>query len=111
MPFRRAVVAGTFLLLAALVLCVAAARADEPYSVSGRDVFLVGNGEVHNETVYRGVQRLSIVRSGAGITYVARVDYDKDGDGGKQRATASYSATLLPSGEMRDEAAHDPDYL
>ena len=111
MNFRRALAAGTFVLLAAVAASIAAARADEPYEVSGRDVFLVGNGEVHSETIYHGVQHLTVARSGGTTTYVARVAYDKDGDGGKQHATASYSSTLLPSGEMRDGAAHDPDYL
>lgn len=111
MMFRRAVAAGTLVLLAAVAASAATARADEPYTVTGRDVFLVGNGEVHSQTVYRGVERLTIGRSGSSTTYAARVEYDKDGDGGKQHATASYSSTLLASGEMRDGAAHDPDYL
>jgi hypothetical protein len=111
MNFRRAVVAGTFVLLAAVAASVAVARADEPYSVTGRDIFRVGNGEVHSETVYHGVQRLSIAHSSSGTTYAARVEYDRDGDGGKQHETASYTSTLLPSGELRDGPSRDPDYL
>jgi hypothetical protein len=111
MIFRRAVVAGTLVLLAAVAASAALARADEPYSVSGRDVFMVGNGEVHSETVYHGVQRLTIERSSSGTTYAARVEYDKNGDGGKQHEIASYTSTLLPSGELRDGPSRDPDYL
>jgi len=111
MTFRRAVAAGTLVLLAAIAAAASAARADDTYTVSGRDIFSVGNGDVHSETIYRGRQRLSIGRSSDGTTYVARVEYDKDGDGGKQHATATYSSTLLRSGEMRDGTSHDPDYL
>lgn len=111
MTFRRAVVAGTIALLAAIGASAAATRADEPYTVTGRDVFLVGNGEVHSETSYRGVQRLSIAHSPEGTTYAAHVEYERDADGGKQRASASYTSTLLPSGELRDGPSRDPDYL
>ena len=111
MIFRRAVVAGTLVLLAAVAATAERVRADELYAVSGRDIFSVGNGDVHSETIYSGRQRLSIGRSADGTTYAARVEYDKDGDGGKQHATATYTATLLRSGEMRDGSAHDPDYL
>jgi hypothetical protein len=111
MIFRRAVAAGTLVLLAAFAAFAAPAPADESYAVSGRDVFSVGNGEVHSETIYRGLQRLSIGHSNDGTTYAARVEYDKDSDGGKQHAIATYTATLLRSGEMRDGVSHDPDYL
>jgi hypothetical protein len=111
MIFRRAVVAGTLALLAAVAASAEGARADESYAVSGRDIFSVGNGDVHSETVYNGLQRLTIGRSSDGTTYAARVEYDKDGDGGKQHAVATYTSTLLRSGEMRDGSAHDPDYL
>ncbi|MBV9440026.1 MAG: hypothetical protein JOZ24_08565 [Candidatus Eremiobacteraeota bacterium] len=94
-----------------LVTTVTAARADDAYTVRGRDLFRIGNGEVHSETVYRGTEHLSIARGAAGTTYVARVVYDKDGDGGKQHSRASFTSTLLPSGEMRDGPANDPDYL
>lgn len=111
MRVRRAVRAGTIALVTALAATFTAARADETYAVSGRDVFRIGNGEVHSETVYHGVERLAIARGRGGTTYVAQVEYDKDGDGGKQHDRASFTSTLLPSGEMRDGPAHDPDYL
>lgn len=111
MTLRRAVVAGTLVLLAAAALCAAAAQAEESYAVDGRDVFVVGNGDVHDQTAYRGVERLAIQRSHAGTTYTVQVSYDKDGDSGKLHETASYTSTLLPSGELRDGPSHDPDYL
>src|ERR1700694_4563209 len=111
MTFRRALVAGTFALLAAVTLTVSAARAAQAYTVDGHDVFRIGSGEVQSRTIYRGRQQLSIARDGSGTHYVARVEYDKLGDGGKQHERASFSATLLPSGDQRDGPAHDPDYL
>lgn len=111
MIFRRAVVAGTFALLAAVTLTVTEARADQAYTVAGRDVFRVGSGEVQSRTVYHGTQTLRIVREDDGTHYTAQVEYDKDGDGGKQHERASFSSTLLPSGEQRDGQASDPDYL
>jgi hypothetical protein len=39
------------------------------------------------------------------------VEYDKNGDAGKQREGATFSSTLLPSGEQRDGPANDPNYL
>jgi hypothetical protein len=110
MIFRRAVVAG-FVLLAAVAATAAAARADQSYAVEGRDTFRAGNGEVRSETVYRGVQRLTITRTRGKTTYDARVEYDRDGEGGKQHQRASFTSTLLPSGEQKDGPGNDPDYL
>ena len=110
MIFRRAVVAGTFALLAA-ALSVSAARADQAYAVEGHDVFHDGNRDVRSETVYHGVQRLTVTRSGTATVYNAQVEYDRTGDGGRQHQRASFSSTLLPSGEQRDGPGSDPDYL
>jgi hypothetical protein len=110
MTFRRAV-AGTLAFLAAFVAGTATVRADQAYAVSGRDTFRTGNGDVRSETVYRGVERLSITRSRGGTTYEARVEYDREGDGGRQHQRASFASTLLPSGEQKDGGGSDPDYL
>lgn len=109
MMFRR--VAGTLAFSIAVAASAAAADADQAYAVQGRDTFRVGNGEVHSQTLYTGRQSLHVVRAGRATTYVARVEYLKDGDGGKQRANASFTSTLLPSGEQKDGPANDPDYL
>ena len=110
MIFRRAVVAGMFVLLAA-VASAAAARADQAYAVEGHDVFHDGNRDVRSETVYHGVQRLTVTRSGRATVYNALVEYDRTGEGGRQHQRASFSSTLLPSGEQRDGPGNDPDYL
>src|ERR1700712_2075308 len=109
MTFRA--VAGTFALLAAVAASAAAARADQAYAVEGRDTFRTGSSDVRSETSYRGVQRLTITRSGRTTTYSARVEYDREGDGGKQHQRASFTSTLLPSGQQKDGPASDPDYL
>jgi len=110
MNFRRAVVAG-FVLLAAVAATAAVARADQAYAVEGRDSFRTGAGDVRSETVYRGVQHLTITHSHGSTKYDARVEYDRDGEGGKQHQRASFTSTLLPSGEQKDGPASDPDYL
>src|SRR6202163_952375 len=99
-----------FVLLAA-VASAAAARADQAYAVEGHDVFHDGNRDVRSETVYRGMQRLTVTRSGRATVYNALVEYDRTGEGGRQHQRASFSSTLLPSGEQRDGPGNDPDYL
>ncbi len=113
MNIRRAVAITTFALLTAVAASAAAARADQAYAVDGRDVFRLGNGDAQSsKTIYHGVQRLTVSHGANGaITYVARVEYDKDGDGGRQHQRASFTSTLLPSGQQKDGPASDPDYL
>jgi hypothetical protein len=109
---RRAVVAATFALLTAVAASAVAARADQAYAVEGHDAFRLGNGDSQSKTVYHGVQHLTVSRSANGTTtYVARVEYDKDGDGGRQHQRASFTSTLLPSGQQKDGPSSDPDYL
>ena len=111
MIFRRAQVAGTFALLIASIASAAAAIADQTYAVDGSDTFRAGGGEVRSQTIYHGVQRLSVARSGATTIYTARVEYDKTGDGGRQHQSASFTSTVLPSGSQKDGPSSDPDYL
>jgi hypothetical protein len=111
MTFRRAVVAGTYALLIASAASATAALADQTYAVDGSDTFRAGSGEVRSQTVYHGVQRLTVARTGATTIYTARVEYDKTGDGGKQHQRASFTSTVLPSGAQQDGPASDPDYL
>jgi len=110
MIFRRAVVAGMFALLAAAASATAA-RADQAYAVEGHDVFRDGSRDVRSETVYHGVQRLSVTHNGQTTIYNANVEYERTGEGGRQHQRASFSSTLLPSGEQRDGPGNDPDYL
>ncbi len=111
MIFRRAHVAGTFALLIASMASAAAALADQTYAVDGSDTFRAGGGEVRSQTVYHGVQQLSVARNGATTIYKARVEYDKTGEGGRQHQRASFTSTVLPSGSQRDGPSADPDYL
>jgi hypothetical protein len=111
MIFRRAQIAGTFALLIASIASAAAAIADQTYAVDGSDTFRAGGGEVRSQTIYHGVQRLSVARSGATTIYTARVEYDKTGDGGRQHQSASFTSTVLPSGSQKDGPSSDPDYL
>lgn len=111
MMLRRAVISGTVFLLAALAASASVAAADQYYTVDGRDVYKIGTGDSQSRTSYHGTERLTVERKASGTVFVARVDYEKDGDGGKKPARASYTSTLLPSGELRDGDASDPDYL
>jgi hypothetical protein len=111
MIIRRAVVAGTYALLIATAATASAALADQTYVVDGSDTFRAGGGEIRSQTVYHGVQRLTVARSGATTIYTAHVEYDKTGDGGKQHQRASFTSTILPSGAQKDGPGTDPDYL
>ena len=111
MIFRRAVVAGMFVLLTVAAATAAMVRAEQAYAVDGRDTFRLGNGQSETKTIYKGIQHLTILRRGSTTKYVAQVEYDKDGDAGKQHARASFTSTLLPSGEQKDGPSADPDYL
>lgn len=111
MIIRRAVVAGTYALLIATAASASAALADQTYAVDGSDTFRAGGGEIRSQTVYHGMQRLAVARSGATTIYTARVEYDKTGDGGKQHQRASFTSTVLPSGAQKDGPGTDPDYL
>ena len=85
--------------------------ADHAYTVDGSDVFRVGNSDALSRTLYHGIQQLSIARNGTTTTYVARVEYDQNGQAGKLHQRGSFTTTVLASGEQRDGPAHDPDYL
>jgi hypothetical protein len=111
MIFRRAHVAGMFALLIASVASASAALADQTYAVDGSDTFRAGGGEIRSQTIYHGVQRLSVARNGATTIYTARVDYDKTGEGARQHERASFTSTMLPSGTQQDGPSEDPDYL
>ncbi|HTJ28319.1 MAG TPA: hypothetical protein VMA36_19335 [Candidatus Limnocylindria bacterium] len=100
-----------FALLVTATAIVTAAAAEQAYTVDGRDIFRIGDGDVQSQTMYHGTERLTITRDTDGTHYTARVEYDKNGDAGKQHESASFSSTLLPSGEQRDGPANDPNYL
>ena len=56
-------------------LWAAQTRADQAYTVAGKDSFTIGGGDIESEVDYRGSQRLSVQRHGKATRYVARADY------------------------------------
>jgi hypothetical protein len=107
---RRAV-AGSIALLVIVVCAAAIARADQSYHVDGSDTYQIGGHDVRSEIAYSGTQQLRIERRGAARRYIARVRYLRDDQGTHEHVTASFESTILPSGEQRDGANNDPDYL
>ena len=107
----------TRLRLAALIVFVlageapAAALADQTYSVSGSDTFVIGINDIHNDVLYRGAETLTIVRRGQATRYVAKLDCTRTEQGADSNEKADYVADILPSGEQLDAADHDPDFL
>ncbi|MFN2461408.1 MAG: hypothetical protein ABR591_12085 [Candidatus Velthaea sp.] len=106
---RRA--AGSVAVLVYVVCALAAAQADQSYRVDGRDTFQIGGHDVRSEIAYSGTQSLHVERDGRRRRYIARVDYERNDQGTHARANGSFESTILPSGEQRDGANHDPDYL
>jgi hypothetical protein len=107
---RRAV-AGSIALLVFLVCAVAVARADQNYNVDGSDTYQIGGHDQRSEIAYSGTQRLHIVKTGDSRRYIARVTYLRNDQGTHAHVTASFESTILASGEQRDGANDDPDYL
>jgi hypothetical protein len=81
------------------------------YAVNGHDVFRVAGRGVQSTISYVGSERLAIHRSPTDTGFAATVTYDRNDGTGPTRATASFDATMLPDGEMRDEVDQDPEYL
>jgi len=109
---RSPQVAATVLLIA-LVACLAesARAADQRYTVSGRDSFSIGDGDIKSETRYEGSEVLTVSRHGKAMRYAAKVTYVRNDQGAASDAAADFVSDLLPSGEQLDSADHDPDYL
>lgn len=97
--------------LAILVALRAPALADQRYAVSGKDSFSIGAGDIHSEVSYRGTQTLKMVHHGKVTRYAAHVTYTRNDGGAQSGATSDYVADVLPTGEARDTADRDPDYL
>src|SRR6202790_4679029 len=85
--------------------------ADQRYLVSGRDSFVIGNGDIQSEVNYRGSQVLTVTRRGTTTRYVAKVSYVRDDQGAASPATAAYVVDFSASGDQIASADHDPDYL
>jgi hypothetical protein len=83
----------------------------QTYTVDGRDVFRVAGRGVQSTISYVGNERLSIQRSAGSTAFATTVTYQRNDGTGPAHASASFSATMLPSGELRDEVDGDPEYL
>ena len=109
---RAPQLAATLLFLALVASLAAVARADEQrYTVSGRDSFSIGDGDIKSETRYEGAQTLTVRRHGKAMRYSASVTYVRNDQGAATDAVADYVSDMLPNGEQIDSADHDPDYL
>ena len=95
----------------AVVAAPGAARADQQYSVSGSDSYQIGARELQTQISYSGRESLVVTRYGKAKRYRAQVRYRRSDRAGTLPGQASFEATLLPSGEQRDEANRDPNYL
>jgi hypothetical protein len=85
--------------------------ADQHYLVSGRDSFVIGDGDIQSEVNYRGSEVLTVTRRGTTTRYVAKVSYVRDDQGAASPATAAYVVDFSASGDQIASADHDPDYL
>jgi len=87
------------------------AFADQQYVLSGFDRYRVGAGELNTDIIYSGKETLTIAGSGHLKHYLVHASYTRSAEGGRSLGSASFAATLLPSGEQRDESNGDPNYL
>jgi hypothetical protein len=102
----------TFLVLALVGIPAGQAMAaDQRYLVSGRDSFVIGDGDIQSEVNYRGTQVLSVTRRGKTTRYSAKVSYVRDDQGAASPATADYIVDFSARGDAVASADHDPDYL
>ncbi len=110
---KRAPVSVATLLTIALMSALAepVRAADQGYLVSGRDSFIIGAGDIQSEVEYRGTQRLTIVRRGKTMRFIAKASYERSDQGATTTASADYVLDLLPNGDQLASADHDPDYL
>ncbi|MBC5816091.1 MAG: hypothetical protein GIW97_06070 [Candidatus Eremiobacteraeota bacterium] len=87
------------------------ALADQRYSIAGTDRYQIGVHELQTRISYSGKETLTVTRAGSGKHFSARVRYTRSDQTGSVPAQASFDALMLPSGEQRDEANADPNYL
>jgi hypothetical protein len=109
---RAPIVAATFCMLALAVGPAGPVNAaDQRYLVSGRDSFVIGNGDIQSEVNYRGSEVLTVTRRGNATRYVAKVSYVRNDQGAASPATADFVVDFSAQGDQIASADHDPDYL
>lgn len=87
------------------------AAADQRYTVAGTDLYQVGAREMQTHITYAGKETLSITRAGDSKRYRVKAAYTRSDQTGSQPAQAFFEALMLPSGEQKDQADSDPNYL
>ncbi len=101
----------TLVTLALVSALSAMARADQRYTVAGKDSFAIGAGDIRSEVSYAGMQTLKMTRHGKVTRFKAHVAYTRSDGTAASDATSDYVADVLSTGETRDTADRDPDYL
>lgn len=97
-----------------VALCLAlatAARADQWYSVEGRDTFRIEGGNLRGEITYAGTQRLVATRDRGATRFSAVVDYRRLADGTAEALRGSFRTVIDSGGSQHDANDDDPDYL
>ena len=101
------------ILVALAVVCEQsrAALAEQRYTVSGADSYVIGAGDIHSDTTYQGTETLTTTRHGRTTRYDAKCQYVRTEQGQDTDSKGDYVTDLLPDGQVLDSADHDPDYL
>ena len=104
-------VARSSMAILALLLAATPTESHQTYTVTGKDSYQIGSRELRSDTSYEGTEKLTI-RNAAGVTrYYARAAYIKTDQGQRRSSIASFESEMLPSGQERDVASNDPDFL
>ncbi|HEY1977915.1 MAG TPA: hypothetical protein VGG89_15285 [Candidatus Baltobacteraceae bacterium] len=98
-------------LIAAIVATTAVAAADQPYTVSGQDVYRIGASQTTSRVTYDGTETLIVAKQGKGARFEAQAHYVRSDAGGKHDATARFIQELRPGGTFEDSWDEDPDFL
>ncbi len=108
---NRAPLVATILTIALVRAMSVAAWADQSYTVSGKDRFTIGAGDIRSEVSYAGTQTLRVTRLGKKTRFQAHVSYVRSDGSAQSDATGDYLADVKPTGETLAVADRDPDYL
>jgi hypothetical protein len=87
------------------------AAADQTYSVTGKDTFTIGTGDVRSEISYSGRESLRRRHGKAVTVYTATARYLRVDQGAASHVGASFVAEMAAGGEQHDLDDRDPDYL
>ena len=97
--------------MVAIFVIATPAFADQPYVLSGFDRYRVGSGELTTNITYSGKETLTVAAHDHQKRFSVRANYIRSAESGRSPGSASFAATLMPSGEQRDELNGDPNYL